>query len=287
MTARALMQQALEALELLTQSTTEAALDYADNAIDALRERLAQPVQEPVAHTTGHCENHKQKGGCQLHNLQCGWPDCDRKPITTSLQSRSEQAQWDAIPDAFNEWWDADYDDTGNPYRKDSPAYWAWSGWKAASKQPEQEPVALEAAPLSDYSKADGDFYKWWYSHMQNDLMQPPLNEVGYRVARYIWDAALRERLAQPEQPAQQEPVARVIDNGTPEGATEWIPFTNRVEPLKTGDLLYTAPPQRKPLTDEECDDLWAAQLFDIDDKFSAREFIRDVEDAHDIKENT
>ena len=111
---------------------------------DELRERLAQPVQEPVAHTTGHCENHKQKGGCQLHNLQCGWPDCDRKPITTSLQSRSEQAQWDAIPDAFNEWWDADYDDTGNPYRKDSPAYWAWSGWKAASKQPEQEPVAWE-----------------------------------------------------------------------------------------------------------------------------------------------
>ena len=58
---------------------------------------------------------------------------------------------------------------------------------------------ALEAAQLSDYSKADGDFYKWWYSHMQNDLMQPPLNEVGYRVARYIWDAALRDRLAQPQ----------------------------------------------------------------------------------------
>ena len=57
---------------------------------------------------------------------------------------RPEQEQWDAIPDAFNEWWNADYDDTGNPYRKDSPAYWAWSGWKAASKQPEQEPVAAE-----------------------------------------------------------------------------------------------------------------------------------------------
>ena len=62
---------------------------------------------------------------------------------------------------------------------------------------------ALEAAPLSDYSKADGDFYKWWYSHMQNDLMQPPLNEVGYRVARYIWDAALRERLAQSAPPPE------------------------------------------------------------------------------------
>ena len=47
--------------------------------------------------------------------------------------------------------------------------------------------------------------------------------------------------VAQPE----QEPVARVIDNGTPEGTTEWIPFTNRVEPLKTGDLLYTHADER------------------------------------------
>ena len=51
---------------------------------------------------------------------------------------------------------------------------------------------------------------------------------------------AIKEALAPPE----QEPVARVIDNGTPEGATEWIPFANRVEPLKTGDLLYATPPQ-------------------------------------------
>ena len=67
------------------------------------------------------------------------------------------------------------------------------------------------------------------------------------------------EALAQPE----QEPVARVIDNGTPEGATEWIPFTNRVEPLKTGDLLYTTPPQpeQEPLdfayVMEAGDDRW------------------------------
>ena len=30
--------------------------------------------------TTGHCPNNRAKGGCQLHNLQCGYPDCDRKP---------------------------------------------------------------------------------------------------------------------------------------------------------------------------------------------------------------
>ena len=65
---------------------------------------------------------------------------------------------------------------------------------------------------------------------------------------------AIKEALAQPDhirdatkmmaQP-EQEPVARVIDNGTPEGATEWIPFANRIEPLKTGDLLYTHADER------------------------------------------
>ena len=53
----------------------------------------------------------------------------------TETVAQPEQKQWDAIPDAFNEWWDADYDDTGNPYRKDSPAYWAWAGWSAAIKE--------------------------------------------------------------------------------------------------------------------------------------------------------
>jgi hypothetical protein len=46
-----------------------------------------------------------------------------------------EQGQWDAIPDAFNEWWNADYDDSTNPFRLNSPAYWAWSGWSAANKE--------------------------------------------------------------------------------------------------------------------------------------------------------
>lgn len=48
MTDREIMQKALEALELLSKAPTETALDYADNAIDALRKRLAQP--EPVSY---------------------------------------------------------------------------------------------------------------------------------------------------------------------------------------------------------------------------------------------
>jgi hypothetical protein len=81
--------------------------------------------------------------------------------------------------------------------------------------------------------------------------------------------------LAQPPLPAQ-EPVARVIDDGTPEGATEWIPFVSRLEPLKTGDLLYTTPPaaqphlpvQRQPLTDEQDRALCEAYCNDASDEY-------------------
>jgi len=34
--------------------------------------------------------------------------------------------------DQFNEWWDADQLTQTNPYREDSPAYWAWEGWQAS-----------------------------------------------------------------------------------------------------------------------------------------------------------
>lgn len=36
------------------------------------------PVQ-PEAFTTGHCQEKAKPGGCQLHNIHCGFPDCDRK----------------------------------------------------------------------------------------------------------------------------------------------------------------------------------------------------------------
>ncbi len=54
--------------------------------------------------------------------------------LRTAIE-QPEQGQWDAIPDAFNEWWDSDYDDSTNPFKRNSPAYWAWSGWSAANKE--------------------------------------------------------------------------------------------------------------------------------------------------------
>jgi hypothetical protein len=45
-------------------------------------EELEQNVQAPEPkYTVGHCANNRVPGGCQLHNLQCGYPDCDRKKI--------------------------------------------------------------------------------------------------------------------------------------------------------------------------------------------------------------
>lgn len=101
--------------------------------------------------------------------------------------------------------------------------------------------------------------------------------------------AELEAALAQ-----QQEPVARVIDDGTPEGATEWIPFSSRVEPLKTGEFLYASmqPAQRKPLTPEW---IWTWLMdwckrngtspANYDSLFKMVSDARAVEAAHGIKE--
>ena len=58
--------------------------------IDAAIAALRQPVPDAVqTFTTGHCKNNAQPGGCQLHNLQCGYPDCDRRPIASQQESRN------------------------------------------------------------------------------------------------------------------------------------------------------------------------------------------------------
>ena len=55
--------------------------------ITALRAALAQQAKPP--YTTGHCKEKAKPGGCRLHNLQCGYPDCDRKPAALAQQEQS------------------------------------------------------------------------------------------------------------------------------------------------------------------------------------------------------
>ena len=90
---------------------------------------------------------------------------------------------------------------------------------------------------------------------------------------------AIREVLAQPE----QEPVATVAEVHMSRYTIEW---TNG--PLSEGTPLYTTPPQRKPLTDEEiaklADDFLDYQIEDyqVSGVFN---FARAIEAAHGIKE--
>ena len=84
---------------------------------------------------------------------------------------------------------------------------------------------------------------------------------------------AIKEALAQPE----QEPVATVTsETGNPDVTMSWWH-----EPaLPVGTKLYTAPPKRQPLTDDEIEEIAARTLFPIN-------FARAIEAAHGIKENT
>jgi len=91
--------------------------------------------------------------------------------------------------------------------------------------------------------------------------------------------AALRERLAQPE----QEPVAWEFAGALFHDRDEVFSWYKRGDVSNIPPLpLYTAPPQRKPLTEEEieraCVPLGAAML-------SFTEVARAIEAAHGIKE--
>lgn len=101
--------------------------------------------------------------------------------------------------------------------------------------------------------------------------------------------SAIREALAEPE----QEPVAVVASQtGDPAMTMSW----HHEPALPIGTKLYTAPPARKPLTDEQIDaefdrECWVTVVFADGtkgialDKVTARDFARAIERAHGIGE--
>lgn len=96
---------------------------------------------------------------------------------------------------------------------------------------------------------------------------------------------ALRERLAQPE----QEPVAWRYDlkkGGSFAGVS--IEYSRvKLSIGKNWQPLYTAPPQRKPLTELEILDLLPDAQHGWTTAFYGKWVARAVERAHGIKENT
>ena len=85
-----------------------------------------------------------------------------------------------------------------------------------------------------------------------------------------------------PKEP-EQEPVAYIHRNEFNEYRLE--PTDNfKILPVGVEMMLYTTPPQRKPLSDEEMKKIWYA-MQNIMDWYSFQEIARAIEAAHGIKE--
>ena len=115
--------------------TLKMALDFlmtrrmgAEAVIEALNEALAQPPLPVQPEPSSECNPQDLCAGCR-----CKYGAQPPLPV-------QETVAWDKPSDNFNEWWDSNYEDPANPFEKDSAAWWAWAGWKAA--QTVQEPVA-------------------------------------------------------------------------------------------------------------------------------------------------
>jgi hypothetical protein len=93
--------------------------------------------------------------------------------------------------------------------------------------------------------------------------------------------AALRERLAKPE----QEPVAWRWKERINGDFDSWVVTSSEPPPHAIEKQpLYTAPPQRQPLTDEQIyaiRDAYAGHL-----KWGIKDFARAIEAAHGIRNN-
>lgn len=73
---------------------------------------------------------------------------------------------WDKPSVAFDEWWNGDNDESTNPFRLESGAYWAWAGWKAALAQPAQkqwnaalDEAASRIAEIKGFGQATQDSF--------------------------------------------------------------------------------------------------------------------------------
>ena len=130
-------------------------------------------------------------------------------------------------------------------------------GWQSAPSPQVTQRIA--DMPMSEYRRGVNDGFK-----------------LGLREGRIKAEDEMRE---QPE----QEPVAHV--KVRPLQGNEWQP---KVEiTWVSGPFagpLYTHPPRREPLSNEELDRLWREPM---SADWEHREYARAIEAAHNIKENT
>ena len=86
-------------------------------------------------------------------------------------------------------------------------------------------------------------------------------------------EKAIENYIARPEQ-TEQEPVGFIKYGRS-------ICWTTQARCLKTGDLLYTSPPKREPLSDETIAELWGDKY--SGKTFMVKNFAGAIEKAHGI----
>ena len=105
---------------------------------------------------------------------------------------------------------------------------------------------------------------------------------------------AMKAYTAPPQQAEPVAPVGRVVSANCEYATVQWLKQTSDVgggDPKNSrswpiaGDAVYTAPSQRKPLTDEKISDLWCEVSNTDFVTADTHVFARAVERAHGIKE--
>jgi hypothetical protein len=110
--------------------------------------------------------------------------------------------------------------------------------------------------------------------------------EPGCYNAAYVAIAAIREALAQPEQePVAWESLLGAVARGWcyEKNANKTMDVDLAVAIAKEVDALYTTPPHRKPLTDEEAKKIFADEHCNISADLAGI-LARAIEAAHGIK---
>lgn len=297
---RAVVEQLLEALEYHVEQTRP--IHRTSEAITALRAALAQPIDiEAEADRRGRVLAAEMRAALAQPALR---PEPERVAVQEQdIEDAIEAAYWhfDARKKGLNEWASApqsERDAFKAETRKLVKGYFPTRqaqdtkremlavanafirGKRAALAQPAPEPV--------------GWLHKWAY---QDDGLADTDWAEGYEAARRV----VRIHLEAPQ--PEPEPVAWLVmdESGYVQHAASWRDAAHEHinDAINEHDLVcartwrvvpvYTAPPKRKPLTDEEIDVIWKNHVlpgFGERQKFySPIVYARAIEAAHNIKE--
>jgi hypothetical protein len=166
------------------------------------------------------------------------------------------------------------------PHDPERETAFAWRAGMCESSGCGHQRVPLYAAPparkpVYQISLKNGPAKAAWIDVDEADYFSAKMDATY--MARCLY-AAPPARKPEPE----QKPVGIVRTvGGYPDDSTHTVEWLVKHKELRDGDKLYTAPPQRKPLTDSEVFNM-AANYYE-GYGFKAAEFARAIERAHGI----